>query len=193
MEMKAKTPGQRAETETRASKASIFAAQRHSSAGCTYHGLRYEIHLHCVVDIAIRHKDLISLRNWDDVLTACWCHDILEDCPITYNDLVEEIGKNAAKIVYDVTDELGKNRRERAERTYPKIAANPLAVFVKLCDRIANVEYSIKEKSSMLEAYQKQWPSFRAVIGSEGNNYSDFQPLWKLLGSYLDHANTSNT
>lgn len=56
-----------------------------------------------------------------------------------------------AEIVFCVTNEQGRNRKERIKRTYPKIRNNRWAQFVKLCDRIANVEHSLETKSRMFD------------------------------------------
>jgi (p)ppGpp synthase/HD superfamily hydrolase len=99
-----------------------------------------------------------------DVLAAAWCHDLLEDTALNYNDLKGVIGERASDIVYDVTNELGKNRKERAEKTYPKIAKNPLAIRVKLADRIANMEFSKQSGSGMFEKYCKESDSFHDAL-----------------------------
>ena len=78
--------------------------------------------------------------------SACYLHDILEDTKCTVKNLREmSMSDRIIDIVQAVTDEPGENRKERKNKTYPKIAANQDAVIVKLCDRIANVTFSIKE------------------------------------------------
>jgi hypothetical protein len=52
------------------------------------------------------------------------------------------LDEGAADIIYAVTNDKGKNRKERAGvKYYEGIRKTPGAVFVKLCDRIANVQY----------------------------------------------------
>jgi hypothetical protein len=43
---------------------------------------------------------------------ACWGHDTIEDTRTSYNDAANHLGKDAADIVYAVTNEKGKNRAE---------------------------------------------------------------------------------
>ncbi|MFM9449568.1 hypothetical protein ACKI1Y_44750, partial [Streptomyces acidiscabies] len=69
-------------------------------------------------------------------------HDTTEDCRINYNDVKSEFGELVADFVYRVTNELGRNRVERADKTYPKIAECAIATWVKLCDRISNMRFS---------------------------------------------------
>ena len=120
-----------------------------------YNGLPYDEHLQEVVNILERF-------GYDGkYLLAGWLHDILEDCAISYNDIKKLFGEEIAEIVYDVTDEMGRNRKERKSKTYPKIRNNPDAIIVKLADRIANMESSMKTKHGMIGAYQKEYEAFK--------------------------------
>jgi (p)ppGpp synthase/HD superfamily hydrolase len=126
----------------------------------------YSYHLYAVYKEAVHwlaHID-IPTEDKNDIYAACFLHDTLEDTNVSYNDIKRVAGEKVADIVYDVTNELGKNRRERCERTYPKTAKNELAVFVKLCDRIANIRHGIGTGSNMLEMYRKEYESFRAYL-----------------------------
>ena len=124
----------------------------------------------------------------EDILVAAICHDVLEDTTLTYNDLVEVIGKNSADIVYDVTNELGKNRKERAMKTYPKIAANPKAIMVKLADRIANTTYSKESGSSMYDKYCKEFPDFKSQLYSSAS--LEAFPILKEMWFHLEMIST---
>lgn len=143
-----------------------------------YGNLAYAVHLQDVYNV------LLPLFGDNDVvMKAALCHDLLEDTPITYNDLRSQVGEATADVVYDVTNELGKNRTERAERTYPKIAANPLAVIVKVADRIANTRYSQSQGSSMYRKYCAEYPKFRNALynANHVNQYPALSELWAIL------------
>jgi hypothetical protein len=76
------------------------------------------------------------------------------------------LGQDAADIIYAVTNEKGKNRKERAnDKYYEGIRNTPGAVFVKLCDRIANVQYSKMTGSRMFEMYKKENDDFLTSLG----------------------------
>ena len=60
----------------------------------------------------------------ESIIIACILHDTLEDTALSYNDIKKAFGEEIAEIVYAVTDELGRNRLERKQKTYPKIRAN---------------------------------------------------------------------
>jgi len=107
-------------------------------------------------------------------------HDLIEDCRVSYNDCKSVLGQAAADIIYAVTNEKGKTRGERANDTYyAGIVATPGAVFVKLCDRIANVQYGILTKSRMTEMYKKENANFIAKLGYRPDH--ELAPMFEAL------------
>lgn len=83
-----------------------------------------------------------GLSDDEEIASATWLHDSIEDTRTSYNDIKARFGVEVAELVYAVTDERGRNRKERHAKTYPKIkAAGIKATQLKLADRIANVEY----------------------------------------------------
>ena len=84
---------------------------------------------------------------------------------MTYNDVKEVLGVEIAEVTYALTNEKGKSRKQRAnDKYYEGIRNTPLATFVKLCDRLANVSYSKQQGSSMLDAYRKDQEYFTAQL-----------------------------
>lgn len=147
--------------------------------------LPYEFHLRMVVQVFQDFKHLLPGKLyvtshevyrgiWEEeditneiIELACWGHDLIEDCRVSYNDCTQnlKVGKynddHPADIIYAVTNEKGKNRKERAnDKYYEGIRNTSGAVFVKLCDRIANVQYSKLTKSRMFEMYKKENEEF---------------------------------
>jgi len=116
---------------TQKEKALLFV--EHAHHGQQYGLYPYSYHLKQVVEVAE------EIGFDEPIIVACVLHDVLEDTHLSYNDIKKEFGEDVAELVYAVTDELGRNRKERKEKTYPKIKGNPKAIAVKLCDRIANV------------------------------------------------------
>ena len=142
---------------TKVKEAAYLAISLHGTQ--TYDGHPYYYHLEQVVDI------LKEFGFTDDkFVIAGYLHDVMEDTAISYNDIKNQFGEEVAEIVYAVTDELGRNRRERKAKTYPKIKENEDAIIVKLADRIANVRNSIMNKPSMAKMYLKEYESFRAEL-----------------------------
>jgi len=101
---------------------------------------------------------------------AAWLHDIIEDTNVTYEDVSREMGKEIADLVFAVTNEPGKNRKERHEKTYPKIKSHPEAIILKLADRIANTEASVRQffVNDLFGMYHKEWANFRSKLKTDG-------------------------
>ena len=134
--------------------------------------LPYEFHLRMVAQAAKDFINLIPDSNdgestfRDNVMMAAYGHDLIEDTRVSYNDVKEVLGVRAADIIYAVSNEKGKNRKERAnDKYYEGIRNTPGAVFVKLADRIANVQYSKMTKSRMFEMYKKENDHFINSLG----------------------------
>jgi (p)ppGpp synthase/HD superfamily hydrolase len=154
--------------------------------------LPYEFHLRMVDEVAkdfkhllddkldyfsgketVRHdENKVTLR--DACLKATWGHDLIEDCRVSYNDVKTKLGEEAADIIYAVSNEKGKTRAERAnDKYYEGIRNTPGAVFVKLCDRIANAQYSKMTKSRMFEMYKKENDNFINKLGGNDIPYCE--------------------
>ena len=154
--------------------------------------LPYEFHLRMVAQAA---KDFIHLipdsndgenSSRDNVTLAAYGHDLIEDTRVSYNDVKSVLGFEAAEIVYAVSNEKGKNRKERAnDKYYEGIRNTPGAVFVKLCDRIANVQYSKMTGSRMFEMYKKENPEFTKALGLRGDGVDypghEYYKMYKYL------------
>ena len=132
--------------------------------------LPYEFHLRIVVEVKRKFSYLLpSHLDPEIVELACWGHDLIEDTRASYNDVKEKLGKQVADIIYAVTNDKGKNRRERAgSKYYNGIVNEPGATFVKLCDRIGNVQYGIMTGSTMPKMYLKEAPDFFAKLQLDG-------------------------
>lgn len=109
-----------------------------------------------------------------------YLHDTMEDGNLSYNDVKTYFGSEVAEMVYAVTDELGRNRRERKEKTLPKIAGKRDPTILKLADRIANLEHGGK-----IDMYRKEYPAFRDALWFED---AEIQPMWDRLNKILDRS-----
>lgn len=145
--------------------------------------LPYEFHLRMVVKVAEQFKNLLITGDYEQVIAACWCHDLIEDCRQTYNDVKQVSDEYVADIVRAVTNNgRGRNRAERMpDEIYAEIKSSRLATYVKLCDRIANVEYSKMTGSCMFEMYKKEHDHFYKMIGDNVL----FMPMWRYLYSLI--------
>lgn len=168
--------------------------EQHSGTNHMYDTyLPYEFHLRMVHNVGQQFKHLlddeeyftgdaivnptIQVSTRHACMLACWGHDLIEDTRVSYNDVKDHLGQEAADIIYALTNEKGKNRKERAnDKYYEGIRNTKGAVFVKLCDRIANVQYSKMTGSRMFEMYNKENDNFTAQLGwdrKEGHPYGE--------------------
>lgn len=121
----------------------------------------YSVHLAMTVSYAYKYLDIVPETLRLNVIDACWLHDTIEDARCTYNDIVKIAGVAVADMVYAVTNEKGKDRDGRANKNYYSGIRNcPGARFVKLCDRLANINYSSSNQSRMLTRYRSEYESF---------------------------------
>jgi (p)ppGpp synthase/HD superfamily hydrolase len=166
---------------------------KHSSTNHMYDTyLPYEFHLRMVANVAKEFLHLIPdgpilKPSHETILLAAWGHDLIEDTRTSYNDVKELLGKEVADIIYALTNEKGKNRKERAnDKYYEGIRNTKGAVFVKLCDRIANVQYSKMTKSRMFEMYKKENDDFMVRLGYDDTNTHPYFKMFAYLTNLFD-------
>lgn len=164
------------------SKARDYALLSHNSTNHQYDGLPYEVHLQMVYGYACKYIMLVSDADYArDILAAAWAHDVIEDCRQTYSDVKLVIGERAADIVYALTNEKGKTRKDRAnEKYYEGIRCTPFATYIKLCDRLANVKYSKETGSRMFEMYRKENLYFTGALWDKS-----YEKMFDALNNYL--------
>jgi (p)ppGpp synthase/HD superfamily hydrolase len=157
-----------------------FAINAHLEVNHKYGVYPYSYHLSMVVDMANAFIKYIPENDKETVLSACWMHDTIEDCRLTYNDVKESCGEEVAEIVYALSNEKGKSRKERAnDKYYEGIRNTKYASFIKLCDRIANVTHSKKERSKMFEIYKGENEEFISQLFTENRYIPVYEHLAK--------------
>lgn len=111
-------------------------------------------------------------------LTCALLHDVVKDSDVTIEYIYEIFGKDVGDAVRFVTDEPGRNRRERKSATEAKWSRMLLdrsasvsydalvaGVVTKLADRIANLrECRRRGNVNLLEMYRKEQPVFAASL-----------------------------
>lgn len=137
----------------------------------------YEKHLDDVVEV------IKSFGFSGKFIIAAWLHDALEDTGVSYNDIKKHFGEEVAEMVYCVTDELGRNRKEKKAKTLPKTASNPDAIILKLADRIANIEHGLKS-GGKTEMYKKEYSEFKGALYL--NTPTDGRKMWDYINILLD-------
>ncbi len=145
----------------------------------------YIFHILKVKNVCDRFIDKYNWSKHDKnvIETSVMCHDLIEDTDVTRNDLNKLFGEDVGTIVWNVSG-FGNNRVERNKDAYKKIPTDDRSRFVKLCDRISNVEESIKTNMKLFRMYKNENESFKNKIFN-----GKFQEMW----DYLDSLFQSNT
>jgi (p)ppGpp synthase/HD superfamily hydrolase len=162
---------------TNKERALMVADKAHANQ--TYDIYPYGYHIRQVVKIAE------GLGYDESIIVACALHDTLEDTELSYNDLKKAFGGEIAEIVYCVTDELGRNRNERKEKTYPKIQGNWKATVVKICDRIANIQQSMEYNKRLFEMYKKEHDVFCTSLMCNLHPHAETNKAWHMLNRLM--------
>lgn len=127
--------------------------------------LPYSFHLKSTVSFVRKFIHLIPVQNHHHVICGAAGHDSIEDARITFNDINARFGEEIAEIIYACTEDKGKNRSERhSDKYFEYLRKNKLAVFVKLCDIMANSTFSLATNSSMFKKYKQEFIVTRTVL-----------------------------
>lgn len=156
----------------------VWILQQHKRVNQKYDGLPYVVHLQLVVKFAKKYIHLIPEEYRDAVIVGAWGHDAIEDTGITWNEAKRALGELEADIMFAATNEKGKVRKDRAnDKYYNEIFENHLFIFVKICDRLANMYYGKTHgNQGMFETYKKELPNFKKKL-----YVKDFDVMWEEL------------
>lgn len=125
--------------------------------GFERNNLPYSFHLKRVLREVENHKFLFT-NKYDFQQCIYYIaigHDLLEDTRLSYNELVSELrlsfrygndefAEEVANSIYNLTEFKGKNKQEKQNKQYwENIFNDKKALFVKLCDILANTKYSL--------------------------------------------------
>ncbi len=154
------------------------------------HVLPYGFHLKMTASYVSRYGYLVAETEADILIlyASAYLHDAMEDARMTYNDIIKFLDEfegggltlpgdlrrrlvsQVPEIVYALTNEKGRNRAERAnELYYQGIRETRFAPFIKMCDRLANIQYTMMFvfANRMSDVYREEYPEFIRSI-SEG-------------------------
>ncbi|WP_278262598.1 HD domain-containing protein [Nocardia sp. AG03] len=122
---------------------------------------------------------------------AAWLHDVIEDTPVTAEEVESRFGREVLDLVWAVTG-IGPDRKARNLDAYGKIAAHPPSVILKLADRTANAEAS-PPGSSWMGMYRTEHALFKAHLGDLLADDPTVARMWARLEDRLDLTVTPPT
>ena len=137
-------------------KAEIYAPQAHGAQ--KYDGfLPYFYHLRQADKVLDYFASDIPLGHFFELKTATLLHDVLEDTAVDFQTLSAAFTPHIADIVLKVTKINEEHTLDFERRYYHEMGANPLSVYVKIADKMANGRQTLKNKSA--------WHAKRLVAG----------------------------
>lgn len=145
----------------------------HPSDSQRYGAAPYSAHLDDVASYANKYLHLVNEDKQEIVMGAAYTHDLIEDTDMDINTLRRLTNDDIAELVFLVSNERGRDRKERNFKTYPKIWNSRLAIFLKLCDRLANTRNSRNTGHRMFDVYKKEYPVFRYALKQDNDPYED--------------------
>jgi len=132
-------------------KAMVFAINKHKGQ-LDDEGKEYSLHLQQVVEI------LEKVTNDEDILSAGWLHDTLEDTNTTYEELVNEFGHEIAGLVMEVTHE---GKKDSHGFYFPRLKSKS-AIMIKFADRLSNLSRMSTWDEKRKEQYLKRSKFWRS-------------------------------
>jgi (p)ppGpp synthase/HD superfamily hydrolase len=154
----------------------------------------YSFHLEMVARNVLKYGDVLEEHMLDPMafyntreglsyaaLAVAYGHDLIEDARFTYNDVKQHVGYHIAEAIFSCTESSGRTREERHDHVFwNKLRCNEMGAFVKLCDIMANTEFSFSQGHSMMKKHHKEWPQIKKV------ELAMYQKVYKPLFDYLD-------
>ncbi len=125
----------------------------------------------------------------ENLCQAALLHDAIEDIEGMSKLIMEDhrINPTTIDLVDRVTDapkDGVNNRLQRHKRAWDLMEGDEPATFLKLCDSIVNVEFSIIEESKLLQMYQKEFPKFEEQV-RKPEQMPNLEPVWDHLKTIL--------
>jgi (p)ppGpp synthase/HD superfamily hydrolase len=106
-----------------------FAKEKHGNTLDDMGKKYFDAHICQVVRI------LSEVTDDQDIIDAAWLHDVVEDCGVTYKELVERFGLRVANLVMEVTHE---GKKDNYGRYFPRLKTRD-GIIIKFADRLSNL------------------------------------------------------
>lgn len=78
---------------------------------------------------------LSCVTNDEEILAAAYLHDTVEDCGVTYQELIEQFNVTIANLVMEVTHE---GKKDHHGHYFPRLFSKK-AYMIKFADRLSNI------------------------------------------------------
>jgi len=141
-----------------------FATEAHGSIGHVrkYTGEPYINHLIEVMKI------VSGVPHTDEMLAAALLHDVIEDTPVTREDIARKFGNKVIALVMELTDQCHEgNRKTRKAGEAARLGTiSPDAQTIKLADFISNTSSIVLNDPDFAKVYLREKSEVLAVMTS---------------------------
>lgn len=145
-----------------------------------YTGEPYTVHLAAVAELVSAHQ------GTPEMIAAAWLHDVVEDTPVTMEDIRAQFGDTVTNLVEELTDVSGPedgNRALRKAMDKEHLAkASDSAKTIKLADLIDNAESIIEHDPTFANVYIKEMRALLEVL--EGGNEQLYRRANEIVEKY---------
>jgi hypothetical protein len=123
----------------------------------------YDVHLEAVAGL------VAGVTDDAEMIAAAWLHDIVEDTPITLDDVAREFGGAVVRLVDELTDisrpgDGNRAARKAIDRAH-LAAASPRAKTIKLADLTDNARDICRHDAGFGRVYLGEMEALLAVLG----------------------------
>lgn len=122
----------------------------------------YEVHLKSVANL------VTDAHGDEEMISAAWLHDTVEDTPATHHDIEDTFGVRVARLVYELTDISKPSDGNRAMRKAMDrdhlAAASSRAQTIKLADLIDNARDICKHDEDFARVYLLEMAALLDVL-----------------------------
>lgn len=144
--------------------AMAFAREEHKGQVRKYTGDPYFVHLAEVAGLVATLGELTTdsmpqqaRPNLDTMLAVAYLHDVIEDCKVTYPELVDRFGQTIADGVNTLSDTEPGNRETRVQLARTKMMMAPGWVqSIRCCDLISNTQSIVQHDPKFARVYLQE-------------------------------------
>ena len=135
-------------------RAKAFASEKHSGQ-TRKGGGDYFSHPRRVAAFVAKNKQSHKL---DNLVAAAYCHDTVEDCNVTIEEIREKFGELVANLVEELTSDKEKLLKmgKTEYLTDKMLHMSSWGLVIKLCDRLDNVSDLLTADAKFRDKYKKE-------------------------------------
>ncbi|MCK5017949.1 MAG: hypothetical protein KAS32_12910 [Candidatus Peribacteraceae bacterium] len=163
-----------------------YAIKQHGNQ--KYGGNPYVEHLDGVSEVLERFGYTKEIYPYLHVIA--YLHDTIEDTKVDIFEFVMEFTAMIYTFVWTLSQESGKNRKERFAKTYPKTRLMLVSVVVKVADRISNTEQCILKRPDLLKMYKREFGEFERELNVHDDE--GLLTMWSHLKTITEKGELDN-